>query len=106
MNTLRESVHRTAARVALAVACTTLLAIGLGGSPAKAQTADEHADGGGVQFLTLAAAYHGYGDGYARGAEDLAIGPDFRAQDAETFLRAEQGYTPDMGPLPSYQIAY
>jgi hypothetical protein len=107
MTTIRESLYRTVARTGCAVAFSAVLAVGLGAPSARAQTSHDHdRSAGGREYLNLSAAYNGYSDGFTRGAEDLKIGPDFKPQHDVTFLRAETGYTSDMGPLGDYQSAF
>ena len=84
-----------------------MLALGLGAPAAHAQTSHDHdQNAGGGDSLTRTAVYHGYSEGYGRGAADLKSAADFRAQTDEIFLRALTGYTRDMGPVAQYQSAY
>jgi hypothetical protein len=107
MTTIRECVYRTAVRTGCAVAFSAVLAVGLGAPPARAQTShdsDRYATG--IDHLTRSTSYNGYTDGFARSAEYLKSGAVFVVLIDLTFLRAESGYTPDMGPFADYQSAF
>jgi hypothetical protein len=107
MTAIRESVYRTVARTGCAVAFSAVLAVGLGAPSARAQTSHDHdrtTTAG--EYLVRSASFNGYSDGFDQGARDLKIGPDFKPQFDESFLRAETGYTRDMGPFADYQSAF
>jgi hypothetical protein len=107
MTAIRESAHRTGARIGCAVAFSAVLAIGLGAPSARAQTSHDHdRNTTAGEYLVRSASFHGYSDGFEQGARDLKIGPDFKPQFDESFLRAEAGYTRDMGPFADYQGAF
>jgi len=102
----RKSVFRTVARTGYAVVFSAVLAIGLTAPSARAQTSHDYDQNAGSEFLVRSAAFHGYSDGFEQGAKDLKVGPDFKPQFNENFLRAETGYTADMGLFADYQSAF
>lgn len=93
--------------------CVTLWLVALvtPHAPAASARAQTRWDGdqtndGASERLVRSAGYHGYWDGFSRAAEDRKIGPDFRSRVDESYLRADIGYTADIGGLEDYRRAY
>ena len=107
MKVLREIVRRAVARMGHAAAFAVVLTASFDALPARAQTS--YAPDRPPQVaptLQGSAAYNGYRAGFSRGAENLSEGLAFDAGTDVVFLRADGGYSPDLGSRVEYQSAF
>ncbi len=80
MTVIRHASARAVARAGCAAVFSAVLAVGFCAPATSAQTRYEYdRTTTGFEYLVDTASYHGYWDGFARGTEDLKIGPEFKA---------------------------